>query len=85
MNGVYIRNLSVDDLTGRVLPFMEKGLPPDVRRPLDISYVRQIVPLIRERISTLNDAATYADFFFLDKLEYESAILIGKNMTAEPR
>jgi glutamyl-tRNA synthetase len=83
MNGMYIRSLSVDDLTGRVLPFLEKGLPPEIPRPLDISYVRQIVPLIRERIITLKDAATYADFFFLDKLEYDSAMLIGKKMTAE--
>ncbi len=83
LNGMYIRSLSVDDLTGRVFPFMEKDLPPEVKRPLDINYVRQIVPLIRERISTLKDAATYADFFFLDQLEYDSARLIGKNMTAE--
>jgi glutamyl-tRNA synthetase len=83
MNGVYIRNLSVDDLTGRVFPFMEKDFPPEVKRPLDIDYVRQIVPLIRERIITLKDAAVYADFFFLDKLEYDSAKLIGKNMSAE--
>jgi glutamyl-tRNA synthetase len=68
MNGVYIRGLSVDDLTGRVFPFMEKDLPPEVERPLDINYVRQMVPLIRERISTLKDAA---------------AMLIGKKMTAE--
>jgi len=83
MNGVYIRGLSVDDLTGRVFPFMEKDLPPEVKRPLDINYVRQIVPLIRERISTLKDAATYADFFFVDKLGYDSAMLIGKKMTVE--
>ena len=82
MNGVYIRNLSVDDLTNRVLPFMEKGLPPAVKRPLDINYIRQITPLIQERIITLKDAAAYADFFFLDKLEYEAAMLIGKKMTA---
>jgi glutamyl-tRNA synthetase len=83
MNGMYIRSLSVDDLAGRVFPFMEKDLPLEVKRPLDINYVRQIVPLIRERISTLKDAATYADFFFLDKLEYDSAMLTGKKMTAE--
>ena len=83
MNGVYIRGLTLDDLTHRVLPFMEKDLPPEVKRPLDINYVRQIVPLIRERIITLKDAATYADFFFLDKLEYDSAMLIGKKMTPE--
>jgi glutamyl-tRNA synthetase len=83
MNGVYIRGLSVDDLTGRVFPFMEKDLPSEVKRPIDINYVRQIVPLIRERISTLKDAATYADFFFLDELEYDATMLIGKKMTAE--
>jgi glutamyl-tRNA synthetase len=83
MNGVYIRELSVDDLTDRVFPFMEKDLPPEVKRPLDINYVRQIVPLIRERISTLKEAATYANFFFLDELEYDSAMLTGKKMTAE--
>ena len=47
MNGVYIRGLSVDDLTGRVFPFMEKYLPPEIKRPLDINYVRQIAPLIQ--------------------------------------
>jgi glutamyl-tRNA synthetase len=83
MNGVYIRGLRADDLTSRVLPFMEKDFPPEINRPLDINYVRQIVPLIRERIITLKDAATYADFFFLDKLEYDSAMLIGKKMSAE--
>jgi glutamyl-tRNA synthetase len=83
MNGMYIRSISVDDLTARVFPFMEKYFPPEVKRPLNINYVRQIVPLIRERISTLKDAAAYADFFFLDKLEYDSAMLIGKKMTSE--
>jgi glutamyl-tRNA synthetase len=83
MNGVYIRDLTVEDLTNRVLPFLEKDLPPEVKRPLDINYVRQITPLIRERINTLKDAAAYADFFFLDKLEYEAPMLIGKKMTAE--
>jgi glutamyl-tRNA synthetase len=83
MNGVYIRSLPVEDLTNRVFPFMEKDLPHDIKRPLDINYVRQIVPLIRERINTLKGAATYADFFFIDKLEYEATMLVGKKMTAE--
>ncbi len=83
MNGVYIRGLTVEDLTNRVLPFLEKDLPPEVKRPLDINYIRQIMPLIRERIKTLKDAATYADFFFVDKLEYEASMLIGKKMTTE--
>ena len=83
LNGMYIRSLPVDDLTSRLLPFMEKDLPSEVSRPLDVNYLRQIVPLIRERIVTLKDAAAYADFFFLDKLEYDGVKLIGKKMTAE--
>ena len=83
MNGVYIRNLSTDDLAARVLPFLEKYFPPDIKRPLDIDYVRRLVPLIRDRIGTLKDAADYADFFFLDKLEYSSAMLLGKKTDAE--
>jgi glutamyl-tRNA synthetase len=83
MDGVYIRNLTVDDLTARVFPFIEKNFPPEIKRPLDINYLHQIVPLIRERIVTLKDAAAYAEFFFLDNLEYDSAKLIGKNMTVE--
>ena len=83
MNGVYIRSLSVADLMNRVLPFMEKGLSQEVKRPLDINYVQQIMPLIRERINTLKDAATYAEFFFIDKLEYKAPMLVDKKMTAE--
>jgi len=83
MNGVYIRGLTVEDLTNRVFPFLEKELPQEVKRPLDINYIRQMIPLIQERINTLKDAATYADFFFVDKLEYEASMLIGKKMTAE--
>jgi glutamyl-tRNA synthetase len=83
MNGVYIRNLAVDDLASRVAPFLETYLSSEIKRPLDSEYIRQIVPLIRERIVTLKDAAAYADFFFVDNLEYDSAMLAGKKMTAE--
>jgi glutamyl-tRNA synthetase len=40
-----------------------------------------MVPLIRERINTLEEAAAYAEFFFIDSLEYETSMLIGKKMT----
>jgi glutamyl-tRNA synthetase len=83
MNGVYIRDLNMEDLTERVLPFLEKGLPAEVKRPLDRDYIRRVVPLIRERINTLAEAATYADFFFINTLEYEASILIGKKMIVE--
>ncbi|MBN1176695.1 MAG: glutamate--tRNA ligase [Dehalococcoidales bacterium] len=83
MNGVYIRSLDIDELVRRALPFLEKGLPPEVKRPLDADYIRRMMPLIRERINTLQEAATYAEFFFIDDLKYNTEMLIGKKMTGE--
>jgi glutamyl-tRNA synthetase len=83
MNGVFIRKLSYEDLSRKIMPFLESGLPKEVKRPISQEYVDRIVPLIRERINTLAEAATYADFFFIDTPEYEASILIGKKMTRE--
>jgi glutamyl-tRNA synthetase len=83
MNGVYIRALTPNEFTARVLPFLEKGLPPEIERPVDINYLRRIAPLIRERIVTLKDAAGYADFFFRDLLAYDAATLTGKKTAPE--
>jgi len=74
MNGVYIRNLSQDDLAKRLLPiFRAAGLKTDLQT------VRRIVPLIQERIKKLTDAIELVDFFFQD-IQYEPELLIQKKM-----
>jgi len=83
MNGVYIRSLSVEDFTQRALPFLDSGLPLEVKRPLSIKYVRQVMPLIQERARTLAEVAELAQFFFIEKLEYAPSLLIGKGMSQE--
>jgi glutamyl-tRNA synthetase len=83
MNGVSLRELSHEELLRRIMPFLESGLPEEVKRPISKEYVSRIVPLIRERINTLAEAATYADFFFLDELEYDASSLMGKKMSTE--
>ena len=83
MNGVFLRELNHEELLTKIMPFLESGLPEAVKRPVSEEYVSRIVPLIRERINTLAEAATYTDFFFLDELEYDASLLIGKKMTAE--
>jgi len=83
MNGVFLRELRHEDLLRKVMPFIESRLPEAVKRPVSEEYASRIVPLIRERINTLAEAATYANFFFLDELEYNPSLLIGKKMTAE--
>ncbi len=83
MNGVYIRQLSREDFTRRALPFLDSGLPAEVKRPLSVEYVNRIMPLIQERARTLAEVPGLADFFFVDELAYEPDLLIGKNMSRE--
>ena len=83
MNGVYIRSLTPEDFLQRFLPFLEKGLPRRVKRPLSIEYLRQITPLIQERARTLGEVPELTQFFFDDKLDSEADLLIGKNMTPQ--
>ena len=82
MNGVYIRKLSIDELTERVLPFLHAGLPASVPRPLCSEYVRDIVPLVQERLRKLSEAPELTEFFFVEDLEYDAALLVAKGLTA---
>ena len=81
MNGVYIRNLSLENFTKRALPFLDSGLPAEVKRPLATEYIKQIMPLIQERARTLAEAAELTQFFFVDQLDYDADSLAGKGMT----
>lgn len=80
MNGYYIRQLSMPDLTSRLMPYLEKaGLATEKDR----EYVERIVPLIQERIRKLSEVVELTDFFFADTLEYDGRLLVAKGLTAE--
>jgi glutamyl-tRNA synthetase len=81
MNGVYIRSLSLDDFTRRALPFLDKGLPAEIRRPLDGGYVRRIMPLVQERTKRLIELPALTGFFFAEKLDYQVDLMVPKNLT----
>ncbi|OGO21535.1 MAG: glutamate--tRNA ligase [Chloroflexi bacterium RBG_16_50_9] len=83
MNGIYIRSLSIDDFTQRVMPFLDKGLPPSVKRPMSHDYVRQVLPLVQERARTLFEVPELTEFFFVDELEYDARLLVDKKTTRE--
>ena len=77
MNGYYIRELEPEDLTDRLMPFLDRaGLASD--RPT----VRAIVPLVQERLKRLDEIVEKVDFLFKDRLEYDPNLLIGQKMTA---
>jgi glutamyl-tRNA synthetase len=86
LNGVYIRGLSLDDLTERALPFMERseaegGLPDAVARPLDRAYTSRVLALEQERMKTLAEAPSLTTFFFTPTLNYAASELLAKRMT----
>jgi glutamyl-tRNA synthetase len=88
MNGVYIRNLSLEEFTQRTIPYMERpeadgGLPDTISRPLDFDYTSRVLSLEQERLRTLGEAAHAVSFFYSDDLSFDTALLIQKGMDTE--
>ncbi len=85
-NQQYINHvISVDDLAGRVLPFLSgAGLVPD--GPADASHpafgqVRELSALLKDRLETLADAPEHMRFFLVDELDpYDPALLVPKKV-----
>jgi glutamyl-tRNA synthetase len=80
MNGYYIRNLTYEKFTELILPLLDNNLPEQVERPLNSSFIKQIVPLLQERTKTLPDVVQLADFFFLKELTYDPTLLLSDNI-----
>ncbi len=83
MNGVYLRQLSLDELVRQATPFLDRDLPLSVRRPLDSDYARQVMSLIQERAKTLAEVPRLSDFFFLDELQYETSLLLSGGLSSK--
>ena len=88
MNGVYIRKLPLEELAERALPYMERpeaegGLPDSIIRPLDREYAARVLRLEQERMKTLGEAAYMVSFFFTEDFDYETSMLMQKNMDSE--
>jgi len=84
MNGVYIRNLSQDDLLERLIPVWQRaGLVPDPCPEETRAMLRRIVPLVQERIKRLNDVVALTDFFFVDIEPPTAEEMIPKGLDAE--
>lgn len=75
-SGAHIRNLGNDDIAMRIKPYFEKE-----GYRVDNEKLIQIIPVIRERLVTWDDALYFASFFFKDTIEPSLSDLIGKNLT----
>jgi glutamyl-tRNA synthetase len=83
INGVYLRKLSPDGFLGHAMPFLERDLPADVPRPLSADRVRDVLPLVQERVRMLKEVAPLTRYFFTDVIDYDPRLLIGNDTTAE--
>jgi glutamyl-tRNA synthetase len=76
-NGAHIRLLSADDLAARIKPyFLREGLQ------VQDDVLLQVVPLIRERLVTLDDCLPFAAFFFKENVEPDPQELVAKGLDA---
>jgi len=74
LNGCYIRELPPEALQEKLSPYLSG---------VDADYLRQIVPLIQERLKRLDEVTSLTDFFFREEVEYDSALLVAKKHSAE--
>jgi glutamyl-tRNA synthetase len=84
MNGVYIRQLPDRELADRLRPFLEAesgGLPGTVPRPIDIDRLARAVPLVKDRLKTLKDAAELIDFLYQTDVRVDPSEIVQKGMT----
>jgi glutamyl-tRNA synthetase len=76
-NGTHIRLLTTEDLAARLKPFLV-----DAGYDVEDDKLLRIVPLIRERMVTLDDCVPFAGWFFEKTVVPNPTELIGKNLTA---
>jgi glutamyl-tRNA synthetase len=76
-NATHIRQLPAGDLAARIKPyFLREGLAVDEAKLLNI------IPLIRERLVTLDDCLPFAAWFFKEKVTPNPAELVAKGLSA---
>ncbi len=75
INGLYIRQKSVEALTKLCLPYL-----PENAKDFPIKTLEKIVASCQSRLKKLSDITAMADFFFAEKLVFNKDILKWKEM-----
>lgn len=80
LNGLYIREKSIDKLTDLCAPYLkEAGLL--VQGQISRAKLQEIVEISRTRMKKLSDIVGLSDFFFQNKLVYDKDLLAWQKMT----
>lgn len=75
-NGQYIRQMDLDELTEKCLPYF-------IKKDVNFDYAKKIVALEQERLKKLSEIGKLTEFFFVDKLDYPAELLIWKKLSLE--
>lgn len=83
MNGIYIRAMESTQVAEAITPFLQRaGLVPTPVDDAQARFIRQLTPLVHERLKELGEAPELLDFFFVDPGAPSSELLIPKKMDA---
>jgi len=83
MNGVYIRSLSPEEFFDAAQPYLMTDSETGRAVIEEEDYVKRVLPLVQERVKTMLEVVELTRFFFVDDLDYEPKLLIGKKMDKE--
>ena len=83
LNGYYIRQKSLDELTKLCKPYLKDNLTKTQKHKNTNEFIKRVVELEQERMKKLSEIGELTKFFFVDKLEYEEELLAWKKLTVE--
>ena len=82
INGYYIRQTDLEELTDLCLPYLRDNLKnASCARKKERHFIKKIVKLEQERLKRLSEIAELTKFFFVGQPEYEAELLVWKKMT----
>ncbi len=77
INAAHMRLLSVEDMTGRVLPFLQRAeVVPIEPTGAQLDLLARAVPLVHERIATLGESVEMLGFLFAETVTYDETDLV---------
>ena len=85
LNGLYIREMELDALKQHLLPVLAEALDIQEAALRRDARLDGLIPVIQERLKTLNDAPALVDWAFkqADEIEYDDpSLLLGRKLDA---
>ena len=74
INAAHMRMISVEEMTERVVPFLQRGgVLPEEPTADQRALLAQAVPLVHERMGTLGESVDMLGFLFADHVSYDEA------------